>query len=287
MSVDINGNEVVSDVPDIDWSRLKNVPAGANTTGDVTAVGISNCAANGMYLTVANCSGTVTLGLKGGVANCQNCANCWSGNCTNCAANCSNCTNCTTNCASCFVAGTLVRMADGSDKNIEDVVVGDVVLTSHGEDTVKQLWRPILGPRPLIQMKDGTARVSSDHPLWSRDPVSHQQFWCTRDMDEWLWDVNYGIGSWFGDDALPFDLSGKPNRSWEYATLDGFKTMTWEFVPADPETQLYHLILENHGSYFADGYLAVTQGDKCGVDWTQFEWHGHPARKSAPVKLSA
>ena len=28
---------------------------------------------------------------------------------------------------SCFIAGTKVRMADGTDKNIEDVIVGDTV----------------------------------------------------------------------------------------------------------------------------------------------------------------
>jgi hypothetical protein len=177
-------------------------------------------------------------------------------------------------------------MADGTEKNIEDVVVGDVVLTSHGRDVVKQLWRPILGPRPMIQMTDGKARVSSDHPLWSRDPQTQRQFWCTRDMEEWLHDVNYGIGSWFGDDAMPFDLTGKPNRPWDYATLDGFKSMSWEFLPASPATQLYHLILENHGSYFADGYLAISQGDKCGVDWTEFEWNGHPTYESVHVKTS-
>jgi len=263
MSVNINTNEVVDDNGRIDFARLKNVPAGVNSYGDVSAVGVTNCANNGAALSVANCSGTVRVYLSGGLANCNNCAN--------------NCNNCCNSCGSCFAAGTQIRMADGTDKNIEDVKVGDVVLTSHGVDVVREMWLPILANRPLIQMKGGRARVSSDHPFWSRDPVTKRQFWCTRDFEEWLRDVKFSIGSWFGEHALPFDLSGKTEQVWDYATLDGFEQTTWEFVEGHYNLPLYHLLLENHGSYFADGFLVCSQADKCGVDWTEFEWSGHPS----------
>lgn len=266
MSVVINGITVINDSGQIDFGRLTGVPAGAYKYGTIGSIGVTNCAANGAKLTVANCSGAATVYIRGGAGNCSNCTN--------------NCTNCINVCGSCFAAGTKVHMADGSLKNIEEVVVGDVVLTSHGQDTVRELWLPILADRPLIQMKGGGARVSSDHPFWSRDPKSHIQFWCTRDYAEWLRDVEFSIGSWFGDDALPFDLSGKTGQIWEYATIDGFKEAEWEFVEGRYDLPLYHLLLENHGSYFADGFLVCTQADKCDVDWKRFHWDGHPTFKN-------
>jgi hypothetical protein len=58
---------------------------------------------------------------------------------------------------SCFLPGSLVRMADGSDKLIQDVVIGDLVLGAFGEiNSVLALNRPVLGPRPMF-------KINSEH----------------------------------------------------------------------------------------------------------------------------
>ncbi|MDP7366930.1 MAG: DUF4815 domain-containing protein, partial [Candidatus Pacebacteria bacterium] len=52
---------------------------------------------------------------------------------------------------SCFVAGTLIRMADGTDKKIEDVKLGDFVLGQEGmHNEVEYIDRPSLDGRNLL-----------------------------------------------------------------------------------------------------------------------------------------
>lgn len=70
----------------------------------------------------------------------------------------------------CFVAGTLVRMADGSTKAIEDIVVDDVVLGMDGTaNRVTRLRPATLGDRKLHAINGGTAFVTDSHPLMTRD----------------------------------------------------------------------------------------------------------------------
>lgn len=42
----------------------------------------------------------------------------------------------------CVVAGTKIRMADGTVKNVEDFSVGDEIATSYGVNTVSHVWDP-------------------------------------------------------------------------------------------------------------------------------------------------
>ena len=42
----------------------------------------------------------------------------------------------------CVVAGTKVKLADGTLKSIEDIKVGDAVLTTQGQDEVTHTWNP-------------------------------------------------------------------------------------------------------------------------------------------------
>lgn len=70
----------------------------------------------------------------------------------------------------CFVAGTLVRMADGSSKKIEDIAVDDVVLGMDGSSNRVTKLRPaVLGERKLYAINGGTPFVTDSHPLMTRD----------------------------------------------------------------------------------------------------------------------
>lgn len=76
----------------------------------------------------------------------------------------------------CLVAGTKIKMADGSSKAIESVVPGDLVLTMEGEKVVTHSWNPDTleegTPECLkVTFSDGTSVVCSEtHPFLS----SHQ-----------------------------------------------------------------------------------------------------------------
>jgi len=75
---------------------------------------------------------------------------------------------------SCFVAGTKITMADGSEKNIEDVKVGESVLSQDsdgnlGSSMVKRLTSPVREGYYEITLEDGTVlKVTDEHPLYYR-----------------------------------------------------------------------------------------------------------------------
>ena len=142
---------------------------------------------------------------------------------------------------SCFIAGTKVTMADGSEKNIEEVKIGEFVLGNNGEiSEVKGLHRPLLGEgrsTKLYSFNRGRYFVNSDHPFlttegWkAMDPIEaekvHRMFNVTQ--------------LHVGDTLI---------------TKDG--PVLLERIDAkegNPSTQLYNLKLGGNHTYIADGYI--------------------------------
>jgi uncharacterized membrane protein YgcG len=73
---------------------------------------------------------------------------------------------------SCFPAGTQVAMADGQQKNIEDVAVGDTVLGWDGSkqvtETVLKTESPIRDHLYKLNFADGTVlQLTREHPLYT------------------------------------------------------------------------------------------------------------------------
>ena len=84
-------------------------------------------------------------------------------------------------CCCCFVAGTLITMADGSYKCIEDVGLGEVVVGRDNEcNTVLELRTPTLGETgaALVAFNGGKPFMASDHPVWIRN-----QGWKSHDPE--------------------------------------------------------------------------------------------------------
>jgi hypothetical protein len=74
--------------------------------------------------------------------------------------------------SSCFISGTKIKMADGADKNIEDVKTGEFV-SSFDEDfkftssQVLELESPIREGYYLIEFEDGSSlKLTEEHPIW-------------------------------------------------------------------------------------------------------------------------
>lgn len=172
---------------------------------------------------------------------------------------------------SCFVAGSLVTMADGALRAIESIEVGEWIKTAVGVAQVTELYRPILGERTLYAMADGKCVTSGEHSLWSRNPETGEQWWATRDIEQWRYEASTGDGPNFNGHE-PFDLTHSEGSLWGFATESGWIDTTWHSVPASPSTQLYHLLLDTGGSYFVDGYLVSSIADTGGVDWETFNW---------------
>lgn len=172
---------------------------------------------------------------------------------------------------SCFVAGSMVTMADGSLRAIETIAVGEWVRTAVGVAQVNELYLPVLGDRTLYAMADGKCLTSGEHSLWSRDPETGEQWWATRDMVQWRDEAITGDGPNFNGHE-PFDLTNAEGSVWTFATETGWIDTTWHSVQASPDTQLYHLLLDEGGCYFVDGYLVSSIADTGGVDWETFDW---------------
>ena len=74
----------------------------------------------------------------------------------------------------CVERGTQIIMADGSLKNIEDVVVGDMVKTLNGDHAVTATWNPetLANGTPTcyrVTFEDGTSVVCSDVHRFSKN----------------------------------------------------------------------------------------------------------------------
>ncbi len=69
----------------------------------------------------------------------------------------------------CFVAGTQILMADNTTKPIENIIVGDEVLSPNGVNTVKNLYHYILGNQPIYSINNNIPFVTKPHPFKSTD----------------------------------------------------------------------------------------------------------------------
>jgi len=173
---------------------------------------------------------------------------------------------------SCFTGDSLVTMSDGTNKRIDEIQIGDIVATAFGRGEVYFVHKPILAERDLLAMDNGKCKTAAEHTIWSRDPNTGNQWWATRDMQQWVYEAENDFGPNFNG-HLPSDLTDKEGLVWEFATLTGWETTSWVKIPASPDTPLYSLRLTTGGSYFIDGYLVSSHADADqGRDWEQFMW---------------
>jgi hypothetical protein len=168
----------------------------------------------------------------------------------------------TTSVAPCFLAGSLVRMADGSDRPIEDVRVGEGVRGAFGETNyVLALHRPLLGGHKMLKI-NGEHSTTAHHPHISVD----RKFYCAD--PETVKTVTYGkthpVILCDGTTELQFLRGLAPHRIQTLTTGVHLKTVegcrivdTLELYDLPPETQLYNLVISNSHTYHVDGY-AVT-----------------------------
>lgn len=177
---------------------------------------------------------------------------------------------------SCFTPESLVLMADGTLREIVDIVPGDMIMTATGPSEVWKVDTPTLGDRHKLVSFNGKCKTSTEHSFWSKEVNSDKQFWATRDMDQWELEASIDSGPNF-DGLKPHDLTGFTG-SYDVATVDGWETVNTviEEELSHPELQLYNLRIKNGGSYFVDGFLVSSMCTiDCDVDWEQFKWDGN------------
>lgn len=179
--------------------------------------------------------------------------------------------DCQCNC-SCFPAGTLVLMADGSQKPIETVQVGDLVMGWDGQpDEVDLMEYPILGERRLAGFADGSLNWSEEHLAWTR-----------RDGHEWWGAVSK---NWWYAEVLAKHVVGLQDNSTlreldderdEFAHVSGWVKRKLKAEKADFNTQLYLPRTKRTHMIIVNGYLMTAGTDGFAVDYTQVNWKGLP-----------
>ena len=156
---------------------------------------------------------------------------------------------------SCFIAGTKVRMADGTDMNIEDVIAGDLVKGKDGDDLVTITYRTLKGSRKLYSFnKSGSYFVTSEHPFWTEEGFKSIKPEKTLEREE---------AQVYND--LVKDKNGKPMAlkvNENVKTLDGMvRIRSIESKEVNNfDLPLYSFVLKNNHSYFADGYCVHNGG---------------------------
>ena len=160
-----------------------------------------------------------------------------------------------TSSGSCFIAGTKVLMADGTDKNIEDVVVGDVVKGHNGDNTVIKLDWVTLGDRKLYTFNDSEHYFfTSEHPFMTEEGWKSVKPEKTKERD---------------GDELYKELKGELKVGDKLVTSNGSIEITdiKSKEINNPEMPLYNFHISNDKSYIADNYVVHNKG--CFIAGTQ------------------
>ena len=151
---------------------------------------------------------------------------------------------CEMNPCSCFVAGTLVHMADGNLKSIEEIMVGEVVLGANGDvNTVVRLERPMIGNRGTW-MINGEVEFTGDHPFLTSEGwkvVDIEQF--TQQKEDHIRYQNINPEILQVGDVL--------------VTMNGERVIeSLEKFESRPKLELvYDLMLDGSHIYMANGYV--------------------------------
>ncbi len=150
---------------------------------------------------------------------------------------------------SCFVAGTKIKMADGSEKNIEEVTKGDKVLTYNTEKEkievgeVLNMVNPIHTKLIQFSFENGIKNTNTlDHPYYVKD-----KGWASFNPD--LTKRNYDLEVEKiekGDVVFSYTSRGKK--------LKPIKLMEYEFIDKKQTTYNLDKVSVNH-NFFANGIL--------------------------------
>lgn len=168
--------------------------------------------------------------------------------------------------AHCFVAGTLVLMADGRYKAVETIEAGDQVLGPDGPVSVKRLHRTQLGERKLLTFReDPSIAWSEEHPFWTRR--AQAEWWWSASLEHLRKEIEYGSIKGMQDVESVYT-----GEDVEYAHLTGFVRRTVMELPhAAPETPLYVPVLEG-APCILNGYVVGAFLNEAQYDYRQLRW---------------
>jgi hypothetical protein len=126
--------------------------------------------------------------------------------------------------SSCFVAGVKVELADGIEKNITEISVGDIVKTQDGNGSVVKVFHSKAGKQKLYGFNDKEPFVTEAHPFMTQDG--------------WKKVSELEVGDTLYRNGLGLD------------TVDSIESRE---IPED--TPVYNFHVDKQENYYAGGYL--------------------------------
>jgi hypothetical protein len=160
---------------------------------------------------------------------------------------------------SCFTSGTLVAMATGTSRPIENVVVGDWVLGNAGRiNQVVQVERPLLGHRSLYALNGSSFFVTAEHPFMTEEGWKSIEPASLAAEHSALHVHRLSVGDrlrTLAGVALPVGRSGFISRHPVEVRIEAVRLDSLVGQAADPATPLYNLRLDGDHTYFANDLL--------------------------------
>ena len=153
---------------------------------------------------------------------------------------------------SCFIAGTKVRMADGTNKNIENIKVGDKVKGHKEDNTVIKLDPTLLGDRKLYSFNDNNHYFfTSEHPFMTEEGWKSVKPEKTKERDGVeLYEQLKGelkIGDKLITEDDPIEITSIKSKEIN-----------------QPDMPLYNFNVSNDNSYIADKHVVHNKGGSPG-----------------------
>lgn len=173
-----------------------------------------------------------------------------------------------TSSTSCFIADTMVTLADGTKKDIQDIKIGDVLKGEKTDNTVLGLHRPTLDGK-LYSINGGRYFVTEEHPFKTTDG------WKAINPDKT--EKNIGI------------IVTKLNVGDTLITDKGqILIQAIDSKIAEATTPLFNFFLTGDHTYYADGYLVHNKtacdlsGNDCPVSQTCVDSGGYTVGYNSP-----
>jgi len=169
------------------------------------------------------------------------------------------CANCT-----CFLPGNRVLMADGSRKAIEEIEVGDMIMTMSGPDSVRMIERPRLGmTRRVIELHGQHGEclfMTDEHPLWTSRRVDGETLenWGVYNVSHFLYEQRNAVEPKI--ETMPFALSFDLPE--QVAHESGWLHVRPIYHHMDPDTQLYNVVTTGACSMFVEGFAVYSHGQR-------------------------
>ena len=168
---------------------------------------------------------------------------------------------------SCFPAGSRVLMADGTERAIETIAVGEWLMGADGHPVqVREVDRPRLGERRMMAFADGSQLWSEEHGFWTRDAAG-AEWWWSANPNQWRYEASIGHIGGLRDNA-----SMRAGDGFEFAHLRGW--VQQEVIEAEgygPATQLY-LPRTDGVPIIVNGYVVGAGVNQAGFEYADFRW---------------